>query len=660
LGRRKITNLTEILGKELDSTIILTEEELTEGVFSISMSPVVAFMTLKKKAWNFITDNPIVNPIKKAIKGVRNTAFKAGMKVETAKAAMGLSSGKGKDATVYKLQPEQRKFLVHLQEKYGNKIVEEISIFRTNIMAPYQIIKRSVAKNRSLTSKDINGMTKEEFIKYRESGRHKIERRENFVKDFDDKKESVESERKKLKEVNDALEDFKNGIIKDISNTRMNKVFKEMKIDGTNLYGFTPEEMQKSVHRIQNLKRDIGLVGKSTSMSAEQVSIKMKEMMDELADIEAHGYYHFHKKSQKPETIKNKAEAAEAEKTHRGSFKKALISYMLREKVRDELKGNVGDSAYRGFLSLVLKDEIKELTKNKDEKFTDLIKTKTNIELNKMEAKIWAPLPSNFSKLSGNINDYYQKIREEDFKDTKYYNLQNKPEIQDAENAINAEVKRFERELKKTITESEWKELKRLRLINRPITLKELKSSSELFKSTKDFKDDEEKVTDNYEEPVDGYDDTKDYITEAEYLRKIKTFINMKFNSFAELDKAKKQIKQYEQDADDDLADKYKDLVKQFMNRRSLIPVGVLSSKFDLEDDLVDIDDVENLANKILTRNYESLDDIKHDNIQLQQVIANYKKQHEKIADIELGKINMIIERAKKKIEGSRVESLRL
>ena len=92
---------------------------------------------------------------------------------EKTKAKLGLKSGKGENATIYKLTPEQKSFLKELKHKYGSQIENLIKDFRVEVAAPFQILKRANLDYGVSTSLTRYGMSKDEYLRAYESGKNR-------------------------------------------------------------------------------------------------------------------------------------------------------------------------------------------------------------------------------------------------------------------------------------------------------------------------------------------------------------------------------------------------------------------------------------------------------------------------------------------------------
>lgn len=99
--------------------------------------------------------------------------------------------------------------------------------------------------------------------------------------------------------------------------------------------------------------------------------------------------------------------------------------------------------------------------------------------------------------------------------------------------------------------------LKKYRLINNMIIVSELRNPDELFKTSEEIL-----ATSKVER--------QEYIDEEEYVRKLKHLTSLKYDTFQELADAKKEVQELSKKVDAEVADKYEDIVKQFLNKRAL------------------------------------------------------------------------------------------
>lgn len=470
-------NLKEIVNSEFEDNKVYTIEE---GILNVS--PAIAIFAFKDSVINKM--EKLSHPIKSAIGGVA-----AG--VEKAKANVLGKSGNKDNDTVYALTKEQKKVMAYIYKKYGADMVNEISNFRKQVMPAYNLIKRNVAKNKSLTNKEIHGMTKEDYYRFRESGKKKIEKKGTYFKDYKELNSKQVEAREALAKIEKTYTDFKAGKIIDLSATNIEKMLDEAGLGRKNLNGWSDNELERTATEIRNitarmnnpnLQQDGAVrLSKKTWQSKEQLEFYIKKLQEE-------GY--------SQATGKKMEDIGE----HRGSFKDAFSMYMLRAEARKEIKNNLSKSQYRKFCEKVLKDAVEAAKKIYNEKFENYISLNKTIELNQYEKKIWG-LKINGVEYSGNINDWYLKIKPEDFIDTKYYKKTDS--IIEAEKEMDRKLKALERKLRSKMSEEDVALCRKYRLFNNFLTIKELKSANNLFKDGKIPNSSETKKTNNEENFVD-------------------------------------------------------------------------------------------------------------------------------------------------------------
>jgi hypothetical protein len=400
----------------------------------------------------------------------------------------------------------------------------------------------------------------------------------------------------------------------------MEKVFKLMKIGSDDMLGYNKEELRDSVRKIK-INREV-IARKIAGKNGKPIDFETLMKDSEIIRSKGIG------------SVENKKKYESDGK--KGSFSKALSLYLLRDEVRKDLRENLSKSEYKEFYEAVLKEMISAAKTKKDEIFDSMVKGRKNIELNSFEKKIWKPLPTSMVKYSSDIKDYFQKIKEEDFGSTKFFKVPE--EVRKAEDAVNNETKKFEKKLLEMVTPEELAEMKRLRLINNLITVREMSSPETLFKTSSEIEK----------------DDSNEKMSETEFTRKVKNLISMKFDTMKELEEAKAKVKKMEEEVDPKISKKYADLLNQFYRRKTLAASQTSGHKYDVEDELIDIHDVEEMFNKILEKDYKTLDDFKQEKMELNGFIEKFKKQDPN-AEKELGEIDMLVKALNRKTEGLNV-----
>lgn len=482
---------------ESDETIDL--DYLSEGL--VPVNPMLAFYTFKKDSLNKLRN--IGKSMKSAIdREARKIKSKAAIAKEKIRADLEINSGKGDDGTVYELTREQKDALSDVYKKYGNEIVKEIKEFRKNVLAPYQVIKRIVKKNKSVTAVDKFGMTHSEYKKAYENGLKKIEKRKDF---FDSAEGSQEAKQKEIQELGKAIDSLREAKDKfkktgELQENMINRVLRYYNLGSKNFESHL-EDLRKTY---AELKKNNDVLDKLTKLPTSQWNTgEIQNTIQRELDLRKGSVK---KEREKKEEEQNENFIFEEEKSNKkndltlssefkknGSFNDDLAKYMLRRNVIKELKKG-SDSMYkRTYLSIF--DKMIERASEKRKKLIDeKLDDRSEIEFNSLERKIFKN-KKNASDYSGNKDDYVIMLKDEDFTNPEY--IKRPKKLIEAEKAIEAEVKRFERALKKKIDEKDFNELKRLRLINNLISVRELKTPDKLFKDPEEIEKEAKKKDDS-------------------------------------------------------------------------------------------------------------------------------------------------------------------
>lgn len=458
----KKTTFLEIVLNELE--IDKKKVQLDEGL--VPFTPFIAFAAFKQKVFNSFRNNKIFQTFKELEKETKKTKGKMQISLEKLRAALGAAS-KG---TVYKLTPEQVGVMGSIYNKYGKQLVQDILEFRKNVLAPYQVIKRIIKISSRISSKDITGLSKEEYTASLESGRKKIQSRgpEYFSK--------AEEIRKKLEEYTSQirnLEKLKRDFHKEVPGIDYNvvsKVFKYFDI-GETPEGYSREELKKVYDEIMKNYKVLLTATEQEEFPPEEIK--------RLRDV---------KKRQRALWAGKTVDLTKQKKDEffkKGKFNFALGKYFFgREIIKKLTEPGVFNIFKKTYVSII--DEmIDKAAASKEELLNQLISMKKTQKFSEKEGKIWEKLP-HIKSFSGEEKDYYQKVREEDFLKQPII-IQRSKELIDAEQKIENEIKKFEHRLKTIISEEDYDNLKRHRLIGNLITIKELKSPQTLFKSKEEI-----------------------------------------------------------------------------------------------------------------------------------------------------------------------------
>jgi len=596
---------------------VLVEDKMIEENLVFPISPFLAFTAFKKKTFDQLRNSKAFKKFSKTKedlnpKKVKASALIAKEKIK-AKAEVG---GSKEEYTTYKMTPEQVEVMADIYNKYGPELVKEINHFRENVLAPYQLIKRLIKKNKSLTSTDITGMNKDEFRSSLESGRKKIVRRgeffeksqalQNKLRDLEDVIKSLEGEKEKLKTG------------KDLSPSVLEKVYSEFDVGEKELGGFSLENLKVTYDEILKNYKSLSKYneGKDTESSpADILSIVQKQKS--LRE----------KGSNKDEEGKN--------------FSLALYKYMIRKSIRENFKRETGENIYKKTYIAIIDEMISDAKSRKQDVMAEFVTLRKSIDLNDKENKIWKKLPTTLSDYSGDIEKYYQKYREEDYEAPKYYDRPD--ELVKAEQEIENEIKRFERKLATIVSAEDLAQLKKYRLINNLITVSELKDPENLFKTQAELSADKAKKQ-----------AATPYMDENTYYRRLKELATMEFDTIEEMNNAKTTAKELAQgmrdQGDGDVVQKYADLLRQITTRRSPEARKLVGHNYEFNETLT-INDVEDFAKDLIKKRYDSVDQIKQDKMLLDKMIEKYKKE-EPEAERNLKEISFVLDQVNRKLAG--------
>jgi len=652
-----MANLENIIFQELETDDI-KDAMLVEG--ALSLTPMLAFYTLKRNTMKTLrkVEKETVGEAKKRARKLKGKALTAREKIRASQGSAGGSKGEN---TVYKLTKEQIEVLSKVFEKHGPEIIKDIMKFRKEVLAPYQVIKRTVKNNKMLTSQDTFGMTKEQFISSLESGRRKIESRNDRDSNFEDFQERIDKQDRIIQD----LETTRDGIRekKEIPPRILARILKEYGVGRKEFEQFSLSDLSKAYNNIKNAGEELGELGGDDDNSLEKaaaINQKVKEIVDyrkgRVAKSDAKKRYEKNKAIRQGKEL-NADDDGEVNESlileykidltknknfslAGGGFNSALGLYFLRKSIIAELKPERPDSVYRETYFKIIDELIKSTKEKKIELSTKQVKSKASIEFNEKERKIWELKPG-IKYQSGKIGDYIQKLKEEDFFNPEY--IHKSPALLKAEKSIEAGIKRFERSLKRKIGDEDFKELKKYRLINDLIVVSDLKSPDKLFKSPDEIR----KMS--IEKKADAF------LSDENFERRIKEILRAEYDSIRELNSARRkavelfEIKRSQDDGD--IADKFEEVLTKIKKRKELKPNKVDKGDVNVADadKKIDIDDIEKLLVTLNKKDYGNEDNnYNTDNDRLRLMIDKFKSQNEK-ADEELEDLSFLLNNFKTK-----------
>lgn len=471
----------------------LAAEDLPEG-FGVPITPVVSYLCFNEPLDLIYSKDQVfeegADPEKIAIKKAKK---------ETSAAKRGKTSKE--TGTVYKLTKEQKRALKYIKKKYGKEIQKEIKTFRNNFLAPYQVIKSNLEKSKSIYPKEVFGMSKEEYLRAKKRAENKIlNMRSNTYVDLNKEYYDVDTKFKGASE----LEKIANS--GSVNSMALRKVFEKYnlrssrfddsdfvalksKIKNIDIYiknlvdklsntgGISSEDvkvLKQKVNEFQEVKRDMNssddsLDDVSNFRRIQNMLDKIEEKIDEL-DIS---------QNSKESILSNleKATSVSGERITNRTFADEFEIFSLREKIIDDIKNDKNNKyvdEYKYQLSLVKR----RLLDRKSELIGKMSKERSSKKLTDDEKKIYELKPG-AAKDSDKLEDYILKIKEDDFFDPVFFQKSDK--MKSAERKIDSEIKKFERSLQAKMEERDFKLLKKYRLINNLITIKNMKGVKELF-----------------------------------------------------------------------------------------------------------------------------------------------------------------------------------
>jgi hypothetical protein len=654
--------------EDLIINVLKTEEEieLDEGTFPIT--PFLAFNTIKDffgKIGKFLNLDRL-----KAIGKIAK---------EKGKATLGMETGTREKGTVYKLTGEQKKVLKEMSNKYGKHLGTAIKEFRKGILAPYQLIKRMINKSSKVSSKDITGMTHEQFKSALESGRKKIlQRGETYFEKSKKELDKIAALNKTLENLNRTEQDLKKG---KIDSAIASKIYNQYGVGDEEFGNYSLRQLEKTYEAIIQNSRKInntirGLEGlpkeekvnqaigfykrfrnpgmltnifaaaksseglKAAGIHGTKLIDRLKSLWSgESIDLTKEAKKEFYKNQEKKISVEEEiVDQSKLEKIKKVPFNVALGKYFFRREILNQLKPEKTNYFKKTYLSII--DELRDDAESRKRKLlSGTIGKRKNIEFDKNEKKIWKLRPG-APEFSNKLEHYYQAIRDEDFLD-KSISIKRSPKMQKAEDKIRNEIKKFEKKLKNVVSPEDYKKMRRYRLINNLISTKELKDPSKLFKSAEQIKKDTGKI------------EEKDYISTDNFYKKLKDIATMEFDSVRELNKAKEKaeelIKQMEKQGDSAIVDEYKDIINQIRKRADISEKSLKGQNYE-KGIILDIGDIEELAKDILAKKYDDFDDMKRDSTRLNKMIKDYSKTSKKAED-NLEEIEFLLDKVNKKLE---------
>lgn len=390
--------------------------------------------------------------------------------------------------TVYKLSKEQKRALKYLKKKYGKSLIKEINEYRKKTLAPYQVAKTYMDKSKALYPKEVLGMTKEEYFRYKKSAENKIANmRSNKYEDLTREYMGYHNKRQNLDKISDYFGNH------DIKDSAIDRVFKKYGFYSTRYTEAEMRDYQRKLKNIDGIKKElIRKLAQNEEITAEdkeklkdaiESSKEVKKELSQKEDDTQKNLKELRFISKKiddidlPDNVRdafqNIIDNAEDEglKITSRSFEQEYENFLIRDKIRDDIRKNK-DNKYTDDYKRNLQDLKDSLETKKTYTASKMAKERESKTLNDKEKKIYELKPGMKSD-SDRLSDYTLKIKEDDFFEPKFYNKSE--EFKEAERKIDAEIKRFERSLESKMEEKDFQLLKKYRLISNLVVIKNAK-----------------------------------------------------------------------------------------------------------------------------------------------------------------------------------------
>ncbi len=592
------------------------DEILNEGIF---LTPFLAFTSFKKDAFNKVKGS-FTDLNTNVDKFARDKKAQALITKEIARASMGIKSGKGDDATVYKLTKEQIDIMADIYKKYGKDIAKDVIEFRKNILAPYELIKRKVKENSKVTNKDRLGLTYAEFKTAVESGKKKIESRgDNYFEKSEELRDRVDKYDEQINTLYEAKKSLENEGKLDEKIVR--RIMKKFELGEDKFLGYSKEELKKRYDQFKERKNyafelNQKLKDAETDKEREELFAKQSPRIERE-------FLNF------VERAKNEKEKDDEKEKKKGSFDIAFSRYMIYQGVRDKLVSDENNIFKRTYLNIT--DElIKDIKERREETFDKLKNLRKTVEFNDKEKKVWK-LRKGVKHFSDDINDYYQAIREKDFiKGTGVIHIPKSEKLEKAERKIQNEIKRFHRKLENKMEPEDFNKLKKYRLINDLIAVREMKSEEKLFKDAGDFKQ-------------DFSDKDVNVIDKNLFIKRMNQIANNTYSTIPELTKAKSEasnLMKKMRKQEPSLAGEYNKVYDQIQNKT-----------IEKEEDTINLKTIKNFAEEVISYQYRDATSARNDMRKLAGYIDKYKKDNPLTGEEDLENISNIIDNAKAKLK---------
>lgn len=309
----------------------------------------------------------------------------------------------------YKLTKPQLKLLREIEKKYGKNARKELENFRNQTLAPLHFVHKKTREGGLISTKDLVGLTKKEWERAVESGRNKIKKR-GEISDRIKKDISAINYNKKSIEKLEKIKRMLSGKTKLDTNLVRAEIDRFIKN-----YGFLSGAKVEDLKQVQSYNNDIEKSWKNIEQELKKDQIDYSALTKEAEIIlnKQHGYYS--KTKDKKDIKDEKDKKNEPVKGYSEELNKAATNLFFRNNIVSSIL-SAGDNAFKSFYYTFLNKLINDAKKRIAQHTETLRRRGSDLEFNENERKVWG-INKNAHPLSGNLNDYYLKIEEEDFEE---------------------------------------------------------------------------------------------------------------------------------------------------------------------------------------------------------------------------------------------------
>jgi|GEM_PF-5164836 hypothetical protein len=367
------------------------------------------------------------------------------------------TAGKTTGEDVYKLTREQKSFLADLYNKYGKKLIKEITDFRREVLAPYNLIKRKMREAQTTTGKEVVGISKKEWERAKESGKNKIEDRKSYGEDLQSELRTVDNLENQLK----SLFEIKRMLSsqKELTSDEKAKINKKMDTFVKRYISKAKYPEGVSIEKVREYKNQIDSAFKRTM--GDLKSDNTKQAIDSFK-----GYI-------------NKLTGKYDPDEYDASLDNAINTYIFQENIRRKLTQAEGN-AFKNMYNQMLNEMIEEKKKGIKKHNNNIDKMKKDIRFTDNESKIWGRA-KNAPELSGDMSNYYLRVKEKDF-EGKSERRKESEDVKEARRNIEKAIDNFKASLKEKLSSEDYKKLNQYKLLQ-TLKLSELEDAKNLFKS---------------------------------------------------------------------------------------------------------------------------------------------------------------------------------